>query len=260
MLRRFSCATFALVLISCGSSQSTAAATVAVGPTHSLWQIGRDSSPPNWSRATDGDCGSITFPTDTSVKFAFSQGSSPSGENCLRDQMNPLSCPSCIFRLTDGVPYTFKIKAKINYTYSGNAQPVAPESLFWQTHVWGGPGVCGSSPGGPGLTVGDDHPGTFDFWNTNFSVHVGKFTKGVPFSLTVKELLQQQGDPTTGYAKLYQDGKLLYEYTGVNLEAPPCLPNPFWNFGPYSYFITDDKGVTTATSEGTFTEMDLTTP
>jgi hypothetical protein len=159
-------------------------------------------------------------------------------------------------------PYTFHIKAKLDYTTHGKGNGVGypPSSLFWQTHVVGS-GSCGNSPGGPGLSVRDDHPGRFQFWDNEWggvNLYVGHFTKGVPFNLTVRELMQQQGQPIQGYAKLYQDGKLIAEQDGVNLEPPPCDTHPFWDFGPYSFYYEVDG--LSGTSTGTFTEMTVTTP
>jgi hypothetical protein len=166
--------------------------------------------------------------------------------------------------LTHGVPYTFHIRASLTYSNNDHAKPITPESQVYQTHDFGS-GSCGTTPGGPGIEVGDAHPGTFSFWDEEWNFpngnYVGHFTKGKPFNLTVKELLQQKGDPIPGYAKLYQDGKLISEVNGVNVMPPPCSDNEFWNFGPYSYYLDQqlDPGVE-GTSEETYTEMTVTTP
>jgi hypothetical protein len=216
---------FALALIGCGSQQlpttssdaaKRSAQTASLPTVQSSWAIDGDSRPPNWKHATDGDCGTLTFPTDTSLSFAFKK----EGTSCMRDQLMPLAGGN-LWLLTPSKTYTWKFETVANFGYV--------PTLVWQIH--------------PATNCRDDIPFV--------SLNSGPHGSGVAWSANVGGFggdgywLQYKGNGSVDTWKvqvlisngsnasttMWHNGTKWFTSTKPNY-SPGCTA-PWWNFGPY---------------------------
>jgi hypothetical protein len=217
MLRRFSCTTFAFVLISCGSQQSTAPPTVPVGPTPSpLWQIDRDDSPQNWRAGTGGNCGEPTFPTDSSASFDLKRN----GTACLRNQLMPLAGENFWF-LTPEKTYTWKFETVANL---GDVP-----TLVWQIHP-----LNGCSDVIPFASLNSGPHGSGVAWSANVGGYNGQnfylsySGNGSVDTWKIQALISNGSNAST---TMWHNGTTWFTSTKPNY-SPGCGA-PWWNFGPY---------------------------
>jgi hypothetical protein len=240
MFRLLVCMAFALTLIGCGSQQlpttssdaakrnSAQTASLLTLQSSLLWEIDGDSRPPNWKRATDGDCGKLQFPTDSSVYFDLKKD----GTSCSRDQLNPWG--NHLWQLTPGQTYKWRYET---ITHMGVDRTPWADRLVWQEHQGdAGSNGCPLSPI-TSLHITTDGSSVQKWWfEQNGHVAELPYSEGATDDWVVQAKI---ADNSTGWTKAWHDGKLILSTTGPNYPAGCAAP--FFNFGPYEWQWTNPK-------------------
>ncbi|MGA8099709.1 MAG: hypothetical protein WB810_13730 [Candidatus Cybelea sp.] len=217
----------AALLSACSSAQIPTAESTSIAPDYHaypslgsyLWQIGD-----NYKRATEGDCGELSFPSKTSAYFKVSQD----GGACIRDQLNPLTPSGKTMQFTPGQVYEFDFKT---ITHMGVDKMPYAVRLVWQIHQYdAGQGGCALSPI-TGLYIETSGSGvqTWRMMNNEHQASIHYVEGGVD----TWKVQAKIANNSSGWTKMYHDGELVLNETGPNY--PANCQAPFANFGPYEW-------------------------